>query len=243
MYSSAIIPKNLFERIGSSFFARSCLAISSINSFWCHYAYTYAAQAQDDFPYQDLLIEPGHSYPTVWKVVLDCHYRHYFSKLILGVLKNEYTTLLLSNTLFRQNAYIVQIIDHHFQYITTLRHYGFSVINKCFKSFLPIIKRLRDISFLHIMFCCQFPFMPYAKYTKNWVLFFGIVKPGKVLEPRGLTTAFFLSKLSNWKRIIRTRLTLYCNTFVVFICGFFLICVCSSWGLNIGFSSLRWRRC
>ena len=28
------------------------------------------------------------------------------------------------------------------------------------------------------MFCSQFPLMPYAKYTKNCVLFFGIVKPG-----------------------------------------------------------------
>ena len=113
------------------------------------------------------------------------------------------------------------------------------VINKCFKSFLPIIKPLRDISFLHIMFCCQFPFMPYAKYTKNWVLFFGIVQPGNVLE----STAFFLYKLFHWKRIIRTRLTLYWNAFVVLVCGFFLIYVYCSWGLNIGFSSLRRRRC
>ena len=89
---------------------------------------------------------------------------------------------------------IVQIIDRHFQYITTLRHYGFIcncsftcfrllVINKCFRSFPPIIKPLRDISFLHIMFCCQFPFTFYAKHTKKRVLLFGIVKPGKVLEP------------------------------------------------------------
>ena len=116
------------------------------------------------------------------------------------------------------------------------------VANKCFKSFLSIIKPFRDISFLHIMFCCQFPCMSYAKYTKNWVLFFGIVKPGKVLEPRGLTTAFFLSKLFHWKRIIRTRLTLNWNALIVFVCAFFLIYVYCSWGLNIGFSSLRRRR-
>ena len=115
---------------------------------------------------------------------------------MFGVLKTStlhyfYQILSFGKTL------IVQIIDRHFQYIITLRQYGFIcncssmcfrllVINKCFKSFLPIIKPLRDISFLHIMFCCQFPFMPYAKYTKNWVLFFGIVKPGKVFEPKGV---------------------------------------------------------
>ena len=123
---------------------------------------------------------------------------------------------------------IVQIIDRHFQYITTLRHCGFIcncssmcfrllVINKCFKGFLPIIEPFRDISFLHIMFSCQFPFMPYANTQKTEsFLFFGIVKPGKLLEPRGLTTTFFLSKLFHWKRIIRTRLTLYWNAFIFF---------------------------
>ena len=55
--------------------------------------------------------------------------------------------------------------------------------------------------------------------------------------------AFFLSKLFHWKSIIRTKLTLYWNAFVVFVCGFFLIYVYCSWGLNIGFSSLRQRRC
>ena len=82
-----------------------------------------------------------------------------------------------------------------------------------------------------------------CKYTKNWVFFFfGIVKPGKLLEPRGLTTTFFLSKLFHWKRIIRTRLTLYWNAFIFFGCGFFIIYVYCSWGLSIGFRSLR-RRC
>ena len=147
-----------------------------------------------------------------------------------------------------------QTIDCHFQYITTLRHYEFIcncssvcfrllVISKWFNSFLSVIKPLRDISFLHIMFCCQFSYIPYAKYTKNWVLFFGIVKPGKALEPRGLTTAFFLSKLFHWKRIISTRLTLYWNAFVIFDCGFFLIYVYCCWSLNIEFSSLRRRGC
>ena len=117
------------------------------------------------------------------------------------------------------------------------------VINKCLKNFLSFIKPVRDISFLHIMFCCPFCFMPYAKYTENWVLFFGIVKPGKVLEPRVLTTAFFLSKLFHWKKIIRTRLTLYWNASVVFVCWFFLIYVYCSWGLNIRFNLLRRRRC
>ena len=69
------------------------------------------------------------------------------------------------------------------------------------------------------------------------------MKPEKVFEPRGLTTAFFLSKLFLWKRIIRTRLTLYWNAFVVCICEFFLIYVYCSCGFNIEFSSLRRRRC
>ena len=147
---------------------------------------------------------------------------------------------------------IVQIIDGHFHNITTLRHYGFIcncssmcfrllVINKCFKSLLPIIKPLRNISILHIMFYWQFPFMPFAKHTKNWTLFFGIVKPRKVLGPRGLRTTFFLSKLFHWRRVIRTRLTLY-FPFLVFVCESFVIYVYCSWGLNIGFSSLRRRR-
>ena len=117
------------------------------------------------------------------------------------------------------------------------------VINKCFKSFFPIIKPLCDISFLHIIFCCQFPLMPYAKYTKNWALFFGIEKLGIFLEPKDLTAAFFLSKLFQWKKIIRTRLTLYWNAVVLSVCGFFLIYVYCSWGLYIGFSWLRRRRC
>ena len=74
------------------------------------------------------------------------------------------------------------------------------VIKKCFRNFLPNIKPLRDMSFLHIMFCYQSPFTPYAKYTKNWVLFFEIVKPGKIVEPRGLATAFFLSKFFHCKK-------------------------------------------
>ena len=113
-------------------------------------------------------------------------------------------------------------------------------INKFFKSFPPIVKPLRDISFLPIIFVCQFPFMLYAKHTKNWALFFGIVKPGKALEPR---TVFVLTKSFEWKRIIRTRLTLHWNAFVVFVCGFFLIYVYYSWSLNTGLSSLRRRRC
>ena len=112
------------------------------------------------------------------------------------------------------------------------------VANKCFKSFLSIIKLFRDISFLHIMFCCQFPCMSYAKYTKNWALFFGIVKPGKVLEPRGLANAFFLSKFFHWKRIIRTRLTLYWNAFVVSFVNFssFMCIVLEVWASD----SVRW---
>ena len=54
---------------------------------------------------------------------------------------------------------------------------------------------------------------------------------------------FFLSKLFHWKRIIRTSLTLYWNAFIVLVCGFFLIYVYCSSGLNIGFSLLRRRRC
>ena len=73
-------------------------------------------------------------------------------------------------------------------------------------------KPLHDISFLHIMFCCQFSFMPYAKYTKKWVLFFGIVKPGNVLEPRGV----FPFQIVSWERDVKTRLTLYWNAFVIF---------------------------
>ena len=34
VYSSAIIPKNLLERIDSSLFVWTCLGISSMNSFW-----------------------------------------------------------------------------------------------------------------------------------------------------------------------------------------------------------------
>ena len=75
------------------------------------------------------------------------------------------------------------------------------------------------------MFCSQFSFMLYAKYTKILVLFFRIVKPGKVFEPRGLTNVFFLSKFFHTKRIIRNRLTLCWNAFVVFVCGFFFIYV------------------
>ena len=162
------------------------------------------------------------------------------------MLENEYIHYFYQILSFGK-TFIVQIIDCHLQYISTLRHYGFIcncssmcfrllVVNKCFKNLFPIIKLLRDISFLDIMFCFQFPFMPYAKYTKNWVLFFGIAKPGKVLEPRVLTTAFFLSKLFHWKTIIRTRQTLYWNAFVVFAWGVFLIYMCYSWTSD----SVRW---
>ena len=68
------------------------------------------------------------------------------------------------------------------------------------------------------------------------------MKPGKVLKPRGLKTAFFLSRLFYWKRIITTRLTFYRNAFFVFVFGLFLIYV-YSWGLNTEFSYLRRRRC
>ena len=193
----------------------------------------------------DVLID-GRSYSKVWKIVLDCHYRHYLWKLIIGVLENEYSQNYFYQIFFFGKTLIVHycstVISNTSPHWGTTDSYAIAalcvldclVINKCF---YPIIKPLRDISFLHIMFCCQCPFMPYAKYTKNWVLFFGIVKQGKVLESRGLiafflsnlfsfqSTAFFLSKLFPWKRIIRTRLTLYCNAVVVFVCRFFLIFV------------------
>ena len=190
-----------------------------------------------------MLIEPSHSYSIVCV-------RLSLPSLPLKVnswrARNTYIHYFYQIRSFGK-TFIVQIIDCHLQYITTLRHYGFIcncssmcfrllVVNKCFKSLFSIIKLLRDISFLDIMFCCQFPFMPYAKYKKNWVLFFGIAKPGKVLEPRGLTTAFFLSKLFHWKTIIRTRQTLYWNAFVVFAWGVFLIYMCYSWTSD----SVRW---
>ena len=180
----------------------------------------------------DVLID-GRSYSKVWKIVLDCHYRHYLWKLIIGVLENEYSPNYFYQIFFSARRLLFRsftVISNTSPHWGTTDSYAIAalcvldclVINKCF---YPIIKPLRDISFLHIMFCCQCPFMPYAKYTKNWVLFFGIVKQGKVLESRGLTTAFFLSKLFHWKRIIRTKLTLYCNAVVVFVCRFFLIYV------------------
>ena len=133
----------------------------------------------------------------------------------------------------------------HYRFICNCRSMCFRllVISKCFRSFLPIIKLLRVISFLHIIFYCKFPFILYAKHKKNWLCFFGIVKPAKVLEPRGLTTAFFLSKLFQWKRIIRPGW--HCSGMLLLFSfvDFFFIYVYRFWGLNIGFSLLRRRRC
>ena len=95
VYSSAIIPKNLLERSDSSFFARTCLAISSINTFWMSLCIYLCWPGSRWLPYQDMLTEPGHSYSTVWKVLLHCHYSRYLWKLIPDVLENEYTSLLL----------------------------------------------------------------------------------------------------------------------------------------------------
>ena len=65
VYSSAIIPKNLLERSDSSFFARTCLAISSINTFWMSLCIYLCRPGSRRPPYQDVLIEPGDSYSTV----------------------------------------------------------------------------------------------------------------------------------------------------------------------------------
>ena len=116
------------------------------------------------------------------------------------------------------------------------------VINKCFKSFLLIIKPPRDISFFHIMFCCQFPSMPYAKYTKNWVIFFGIVKPVKFLEPRSWTTAFFF-QIDSFEKDNQDQGDIVLGCSRCFRLWIFLIYVYCSWGLNIGLNSLRRRRC
>ena len=68
-------------------------------------------------------------------------------------------------------------IHHHIEALRNCSSMCFRLlaINICFKSFLPIIKPCRNKSFLHIMFYCQFPLMPYAKYTKNCIFSFQIV--------------------------------------------------------------------
>ena len=96
MYSSAIIPKHLFEQIDSSFFERTCLTISSINLFWMWLCIYFCWPGSRWLPYQEVLIEPGHSHSTVWKVVLDCHYCHYLWNLILGLLEKRSPFLWIS---------------------------------------------------------------------------------------------------------------------------------------------------
>ena len=125
MHSSAIIPKNLLERIHSSFFAGTYLVITiHINSFWMSLCISYAGQTQDDFPYPDVLIEPSHSYSISLKSCVR------LSLPSLSLKPNPWRARkrIYSITFMKYSfgkTLIIQIIDRHFQYITTLRHYGF----------------------------------------------------------------------------------------------------------------------
>ena len=77
------------------------------------------------------------------------------------------------------NTLVVQIIIHrHFPYITTLTHYGLYVIaalcaldccwsTNASKYYFQQLKPLRDITFLHIMLCCQFPFYALCQTYKK----------------------------------------------------------------------------
>ena len=138
-----------------------------------------------------MLTEPGHSCSIVRKVVLDCNYRHYLWKLILDVLENEYTPLFLSST----------FTHHHVESLTlswwrsiSYRNQSVDLQRKLMDWFLydialghERVKRLYDkLPPFYVLLSISL----YAKHTKNWVLFFRIMKPGKVLEPRGFRFFF-----------------------------------------------------
>ena len=122
--------------------------------------------------------------------------------------------------------------------------YRLLVINKYLKSFLPIIKPLRDINCLHIMFCCQFPFMLYAEHTKNWFLYFGKKKARKSSWTKFSNpnpNCIFSFQIVSVEKNKQDQADIVLDWFHCFRFWIFLrLC---SWHLKIGFSSLRRRRC